>query len=179
MIILFEFWGFIFISIVGTILHFAYDWSNHDKYISLLSSVNESIWEHMKLVVFPSLIWLLIEVPFIGNNPNFLTAKCISLIVMVLVIPTLFYLFKYIFKKNILIVDILIFYVAVGLGQYLSYLFLGINDLPYIFNYFSVLIMIGIYGYFLIATIIPGKGEIYVDPNTKKKGIEGHRYLNK
>lgn len=170
-----SFYGFLFISIFGTILHFAYDWSKHDKYVSLLSAVNESVWEHMKLLVFPSLVWLLIEVPFIGDNQNFLTAKCISLMVMVILIPTLFYFFKYIFKKSILIIDILIFYVAVGLGQYLSYLILNTNELPNAFNYFSLIFLILIYGYFLIATVIPGNGEIYVDPNTKKKGIAGHR----
>ena len=170
-----ELYGFLFISIVGTILHFVYDWSNHDKYVSIFGAVNESVWEHMKLVVFPSLVWLLIEIPFVGNNPNFLLAKCISLIVMILLIPTLFYLLKYIFKKVIFIVDILIFYVSVGLGQYFSYLILSKEAVSGIYNYISLVIMIIIYGYFLIATLIPGKGEIYVDPITKKKGIKGHK----
>jgi len=172
-----DFYGFLFISLVGTILHFVYDWSNHNEYASIFSAVNESVWEHMKLVVFPSLVWLLIEIPFIGNNHNFIIAKCISLIVMVLFIPTIFYLFKYLFKKIPFFVDILIFYVAVGLGQYLSDVILNKPGVSPVYNYLSLIILIGIYGYFLIATFLPGKGEIYVDPNTKKKGIQGHRFF--
>ena len=172
-----SFYGFLFISIIGSLLHFTYDLSNHNKYVSLFSAVNESVWEHMKLLVFPSLVWTLIEVPFISSNPNFLLAKCISLIVMVLLVPTLFYLIKYIFKKSYLIIDILIFYVAVGIGQYLANTILKLNPVPSIYNYCSLVIMILIYGYFLIATILPGEGDIYVDPNTKKKGIKGHRFF--
>ena len=172
-----EFYGFLFISIVGSLLHFTYEWSNHNKYVSLLSAVNESVWEHMKLLVFPSLVWMIIEIPFISNNSNFLTAKFVSLIVMILLVPTLFYLFKYLIKQSILIVDILIFYVAVGVGQFLSYIILGASVLPNIFNYISLIGLILIYSYFLIATLIPGKGDIYVDPNTKKKGILGHRFF--
>ena len=172
-----SFYGFLFISIIGSILHFTYDLSNHNKYVSLFSAVNESVWEHMKLLVFPSLVWTLIEVPFISSNPNFLLAKCISLIVMVLLVPTLFYLIKYIFKKSYLIIDILIFYVAVGIGQYLANVILKLNPVPSVYNYFSLIIMILIYGYFLIATVLPGEGDIYIDPNTKKKGIKGHRFF--
>ena len=163
--------------LIGSLLHFTYDLSNHNKYVSLLSAVNESVWEHMKLLVFPSLVWTLIEVPFISSNPNFLLAKCISLIVMVLLIPILFYSIKYIFKKSYLIVDILIFYVAVGIGQYLANTILNLDPVPSVYNYFSLIIMILIYGYFLIATILPGEGDIYVDPNTKKKGIKGHSFF--
>ena len=170
-----NFYGFLFISLLGTILHFVYDWSNHNKYVGVFSAVNESVWEHMKLVVFPSLIWLLIEIPFIGDNPNFILAKSISLIVMTIFIPTAFYLLKYLFVKLPFVIDILIFYVAVGFGQYLSYIILNIPKVSSVYNYISLIIMIIIYGYFLIATIIPGKGEIYVDPMSKKSGIKGHR----
>lgn len=173
--ILLELFGFLFISILGTVLHFTYDFSNHDKYASLFSAVNESVWEHMKLAVFPSLLWLLIEVPFLKNNSNFLLAKCISLIVIILLIPTLYYLAKYIFGKNITWIDILIFYVSVGFGQICSYIVLNIPKAHPTFNYLSLIIMILIYGYFLIATLIPGESEIYLDPLTNKKGILGHR----
>ena len=39
--------SFLVISIVGTLLHFVYEWSNHNKIVSLFAAVNESTWEHM------------------------------------------------------------------------------------------------------------------------------------
>ena len=174
-----ELGGFLFISILGTILHFVYDWSNHNKYAGIFGAVNESVWEHMKLVVFPSLLWLIIEIPFYFKNNNFLTSKAVGLIIMLVFIPVLFYLIKYLFRNNSFIVDILIFYVAVGLGQFISYIILNKSAVNPIYNYISLLILIIIYGYFLIATFIPGNGEIYIDPNTNKKGFGGLRKIKK
>ena len=168
------FYGFIFISILGTILHFTYDLSNHNKYVGLFSSVNESVWEHMKLVVFPSLIWTLIEIPFLKDNHNFIFAKFTGLITMLFLIPFLFYLLKRLLKKSYLLLDILIFYIAVGAGEVISFYILKANNIPDILNYLSLIGLIIIYGYFLIATLIPGKSIVYNDPKTNKKGIEAH-----
>lgn len=42
--------GFIFTAILGTLLHFLFDWTNGSVIAALFSAVNESIWEHMKLL---------------------------------------------------------------------------------------------------------------------------------
>ena len=39
----------IFISVIGTLLHFMYEWSGHNKVVSLFAAVNESTWEHIKI----------------------------------------------------------------------------------------------------------------------------------
>lgn len=43
----------IFCLILGTFLHFTYELSNFNPVIGLFSAVNESVWEHLKLLVFP------------------------------------------------------------------------------------------------------------------------------
>ena len=42
--------------ILGTIFHFTYEWSGKKVIIGLFSAVNESTWEHLKLLFFPMLI---------------------------------------------------------------------------------------------------------------------------
>lgn len=54
-----EFLGFIFISIFGTLGHFVFDWSNESKFVALFSPVNESPWEHLKLLFFPFLVFII------------------------------------------------------------------------------------------------------------------------
>ena len=49
-------WSAIIVSILGTLLHFAYDWSGQNTLVGLFTPVNESTWEHMKLIFFPTLI---------------------------------------------------------------------------------------------------------------------------
>ena len=41
----------IIISIVGTLSHFLYDISNHNRIVGLFSAVNESTWEHIKIAL--------------------------------------------------------------------------------------------------------------------------------
>ena len=43
----------IFAIILGTLLHFTYKWSNKNMLVGAFSAVNESTWEHLKLLFFP------------------------------------------------------------------------------------------------------------------------------
>ena len=57
----FQVFSTIFSLISGVLLHFAYEWSDNNTFVGLFSAVNESTWEHLKLVFFPSLIYFLFE----------------------------------------------------------------------------------------------------------------------
>ena len=45
-ILRFQIFSIIFTAILGTILHFTYEWSNGNSFIALFSATNESVWEH-------------------------------------------------------------------------------------------------------------------------------------
>ena len=49
--------GILCVSILGTLLHFTYRWSGRNPLIGLIAPVNESVWEHMKLLFFPMLLF--------------------------------------------------------------------------------------------------------------------------
>ena len=55
-------WGFLFVSVLGTVLHFLYEWSGENTLAALVSGVNESVWEHMKLLFVPVFLWLVLTV---------------------------------------------------------------------------------------------------------------------
>ena len=52
---------FIFIAIVGTLLHFVYDWSGQNPAVGIIAPVSESTWEHLKLLFMPALLFTLIQ----------------------------------------------------------------------------------------------------------------------
>lgn len=52
--------GFLFVGILGTLFHFVYDWCRQARLIGLFVPVNESTWEHMKLLFIPMLIYIAI-----------------------------------------------------------------------------------------------------------------------
>ena len=50
----------LFSLVLGTLLHFTYEWSGENLFVGSFSAVNESVWEHLKLVFFPMLITTII-----------------------------------------------------------------------------------------------------------------------
>ena len=51
--VLWQWAGFAVATFGGTILHFLYDWTGGSILVAPLSGVNESTWEHMKLLYWP------------------------------------------------------------------------------------------------------------------------------
>lgn len=60
--------GYIVVTILGTLLHFVYEWSNRNRIVGLFSAVNESTWEHMKLAFFPMLLFSLVFMSMYANE---------------------------------------------------------------------------------------------------------------
>ena len=53
--------GFALTTFGGTILHFLYNWTGGSILVSPFSGVNESTWEHMKLLFWPLALFALVQ----------------------------------------------------------------------------------------------------------------------
>lgn len=62
--------GAVFTIITGTLLHFVYEWSGESLFVGIFSPINESVWEHLKLLFFPMSVWILIGYLFLGKIQN-------------------------------------------------------------------------------------------------------------
>ena len=58
---LWQLFGFAVTSLLGTVLHFLYEWLGEAVWIAPFSGVNESTWEHMKLLFWPMLAFAAFE----------------------------------------------------------------------------------------------------------------------
>ena len=93
--------GFIFTGVAGVVLHFLFDWTNQSIIVALFSAVNESIWEHMKLLFFPMFVFAIIESRYIGNDyKSFWCVKLIGIVLGVALIPILYYTINGIFGST-------------------------------------------------------------------------------
>jgi hypothetical protein len=165
--------GIIFIVTLGSLSHFIYEWSNENSLVGLLVAVNESTWEHIKLAIFPSLILMAIQYPFLGKNKNFFIATFMSILAMVILIPVFFYGYQ-IFFTDSLILDILDFIVSVIIGQFIFYKVMKMDEIPKICRISSIIgIVIIVIGY-LSFTYFPPRIFLFEDPNTNNYGIAGH-----
>jgi len=164
--------GFFFIVVVGSMLHFVFEWSGRLSWVALFAAVNESTWEHLKLAFFPALIFALFEYPFIRNKvKNFSVAKILSFYVMPLVIIVLFYLYLIIFRKDSLFWDIFIFVVSIGIGQIVSYKVLVSKELSKtVRSIFKVLFLVILVA-FLFFTYLPPHNFLFKDPISGRYGL--------
>lgn len=93
--------GFIFVVVVGTLLHFVYHWSGNAPIVGIISPVNESTWEHLKLLFVPMLLFSIIEYFAVGKAfPGFIAAKAFGILLGMLVILAIFYTYTGIIGKN-------------------------------------------------------------------------------
>lgn len=122
--------GIIFTTFFGTLLHFVYEWSGNNPIVGLFSPINESVWEHLKLLYYPMTLWVIGGYYKFGRkNKIFIFSALAGLIIGLFSIPVIFYIYTAIFKKTYLVADILIFIIGVAI----SFLAMG-----YIFKNFNI-----------------------------------------
>lgn len=114
--------GILWTLVLGTLSHFFYQWSHENILIGLFSPVNESVWEHLKLLFFPALTYMFIEQKAMGKAmPGLFGKNLLGIFAGLLVMPLLFYGYTAFSGKSILLVDIGIFCVCVLLTFLLHY----------------------------------------------------------
>ena len=119
-----ELGGFLFTALAGTLLHFVYEWSGNSVWTAAFSAVNESTWEHIKLLYFPMLLYSLIAIPTQKSDyPCITSAFAAGILIGVLLIPVLFYTYTGILGYNVLALDIGTFVLSVVLSFYFIYRF--------------------------------------------------------
>ena len=99
----------------GTILHFLYDWTGKSILVAPFSGVNESTWEHMKLLYWPLFFFALVQRPFFREQKNYWCVKLVEILLGLTLIPVLFYTYNGAFGKSPDWVNIAIFYVTAAL----------------------------------------------------------------
>ena len=87
--------------VLGTLLHFTFEWSNNNLIVGAFSSVNESTWEHLKLVFFPMLLTTIIGLFFIRKSyPNYICSRLLSIVASISFIVVFFYTYTGIIGTN-------------------------------------------------------------------------------
>ncbi|QNM05364.1 DUF6512 family protein [Qiania dongpingensis] len=114
--------GILLVSVFGSLLHFAYGASGGNFLVGLVSPVNESTWEHMKLLFFPMLLYLLLALPRLkASYPCAVSALPSGILAGTFLIPILFYTYSGFLGFHNLILDIAVFLVSTAAGFLVFY----------------------------------------------------------
>jgi hypothetical protein len=108
---------------IGSLFHFLYSISGELFVVGLFTPVNESVFEHIKMVVFPIFLWWSLFYLLRKDNLNankWFMAALLSMLTAIISIPMLYYFYTEAFGVTFLAVDVLILLVSVGAGQLLG-----------------------------------------------------------
>lgn len=175
-ILYYELLGMVFIIILGSLLHFTFEWSNYNSLVGVFSAVNESVWEHLKIAFWPTLLYAIIEYRFLKKYANnFWLGKAVAVCVIPVVIVVTFYSYTAFLEHNLLI-DILTFMVAVVIGQLVSYKLLTYRRLSDKFTIVSLVVLF-VWGLlFVVFTFYPPEFPLFQDPVTGGYGMIIHSH---
>ena len=168
-----QIFGFVFVVIAGVLLHFIYEWTNNCIIVAPFSAVNESIWEHMKLLFFSLFIFAIIEFYFIGNKfINFWFAKLNCIFTGFILIPIIYYTYTGALGVNADWFNIFIFFIAAALSFFVEYLII-LNRFDYLNSEiisFVFLCLIALL--FIIMTFVQPEIPLFQDMRTGKYGYK-------
>ena len=116
-----EITGAVFVIVVGSALHFTFAWTGEWRPVAVVAAVNESIWEHLKLAFWPGLFWSLLPQKRTGSRLlNRLAVKGLTLSLTAVLIVVIFTSYTAILGRNLLLLDLGTFVIAVLIGQIVS-----------------------------------------------------------
>ena len=156
--------GFTITIFAGTLLHFVYEWTKDNILVAPFSAVNESTWEHMKLLFMPLFVFAIIQSRYFVEYNNFWCIKLIGILVGITLIPVLFYTYSGILGKTYDWLNITLFVVAAAASFYTEFRLFRNQSLtcqhPWIA--FAALCIIGIM--FIVLTFVPPHIPLFQDP---------------
>ena len=113
---LWQFAGFAVTSLAGTLLHFLYDWSGEALLTAPFSGVNESTWEHMKLLFWPMLLFAVAQSFFFKEREDFWCVKLRGIALGLVTIPVIFYTYNGVIGRSPDWINIAIFFLCAAIA---------------------------------------------------------------
>lgn len=157
--------GIIFVLILGSLSHFFYEWSNNNFIVGLFAPINESTWEHMKLLFFPMLLYSFVMIPALKEDYPCITSSLFAgILVGTVLIPVMFYTYTGILGYNLLALDIATFALSVIISFYSAYRFALYCKMQ---DYTALLcIVVCLFAIcFMVFTCYPPSIGLFADPN--------------
>ena len=168
---LWQLMGFAVTAILGTVLHFLYDWLGGATWIAPFSGVNESTWEHMKLLFWPMLLFAAVQSFFFRDRKSFWCIKLRGILVGLALIPLLFYTYNGVIGKSPDFINIAIFFISAATAYaYEAYLFRK-EPLPCREPRGAISLICAIALFFVAFTFRTPQLAIFKDPLTGTYGI--------
>lgn len=166
--------GFAVTCFISTLLHFAYNWLNQSIFIAPFSSINESTWEHMKLVFWPTFTFALVQRFFFRNRTDFWCIKLKGILLSLIFIPVVFYTYNGAIGKSPDWFNVGIFFISVAITFIFETKEFINKRAKCNKDKIAFVILCAIALLFIVFTFVTPTIEIFKDPITKTYGINAY-----
>ena len=164
--------GLFFALIWGNLFHFIYDWSGESAIVGAIASVNESVWEHVKLLTIPWALWSVVEVVILRRGKGgVLMARALGLLTGAAFIIAAYYTYVGVTGANVSVVNIIIFQVAAIVAFFVSW---RLQDKGLLRGKFWAvlggILLLGVVALAVYWTYVPPVLPLFTDPQTGQTG---------
>lgn len=164
--------GFFCTAAAGTLLHFTYAWSGRAPWLAPFCPINESVWEHLKMLYWPLLFFTVLEFFRKHRAPAFLWARACGLIIGLLLTVIFYYTYTGVIGRGFLAVDIALFFFSVLTAFGMSYILLTrypAPTLPENILWAAAALLVGLA--LLCYTWAPPRIHLFQDPKDGTYGV--------
>ena len=161
----------IIIFILSFMSHYLYEWFPNDVF-AIFFPVNESVWEHMKIIYSTSIFYGFFEffIKYKNIKKNYFFSIFIGSVFNVIIYLLIFLPFFYMNIQNLLL-DLFLLFITIYISQWLKYYIIYHIKNICLLNYFSILLIILVFTVFGYLTYNPIKNDLFLDENKQKYGI--------
>ena len=163
--------GFAVTSLGGTLLHFLYDWLGGAVWIAPFSGVNESTFEHMKLLFWPMFIFAIVQSFFFRDRKDFFSVKLRGILLGIILIPVLFYTYNGVIGSSPDWINIAIFFISAAISYIYETRLFNSEKLHPVSSKAALLALVFIALLFALFTFVTPELGIFKDPLTGSYGI--------
>lgn len=164
------------LCIIGSLMHFTYEWSGNLTIIGIFAPTNESIWEHLKMTFWPMLIWWFAWYFTYGRNNSipavqWFVSCTAALLVCPLIIVSFYYTYTGALGIESLILDIFSLFLGVAVGQGFALHVYRRAKLNRYWLYCALIVLVLLSAAFIIFTFDPPHIPLFKDSVTGMYGI--------
>ena len=166
-------WGVITTSVAGCLSHFLYEFSRRSRLAACISPVNESVWEHLKLLYFPCIVYSAVEYAVSSPDIRTLWGRCCGLCAALLLMIVVYYTYTGVIGRGFLPADIALFFICDACCFGLSYRLGAYFPVPSAVEAWSWAALAAIFGVCLVLfTFITPPIALFADPQTGRFGLK-------
>ncbi len=163
--------GFAVTALAGTLLHFLYDWLGKAVWIAPFSGVNESTWEHMKLLFWPMLLYAIVQSFFFKDREELWCIKMKGILLGLTLIPVIFYTYNGVIGSSPDWINIAIFFISAAVAYICEARLFNSETASCKAPKLAIALLCGIGALFVVFTFATPEIGIFKDPLTGTYGV--------